>query len=212
MYIHVYSNIIPIYIIYIYLHILTMSWNRPPPSQGLRFIFTLRLHREPTNSQTLVSSVTMVLTPAWTKRLKHTLGTTGERCWVLGVDAGKSFLGQGVIPPLTKNTYQHHINTHQSVEIDKWNKQHPKTCVTKLMEEAAFAFSRLTFLTLTTDGLRKKALEKGWWLFLGSMFQSVNRFTLSCTAYKALSFPNKLLIVTHVFLSDQFLLFLNVTH
>lgn len=80
---------------------------------------------------------------------------------MLGVDAGKSFLGQGVIPPLTKNTYQHHINTHQSVEIDKWKKQHPKTCVTKLMEEAAFAFSRLTFVTLTTDGFWKKALKKG---------------------------------------------------
>lgn len=106
-----YIAILYLYIYNIYLHILTMSWNRPPPSQGLRFIFTLRLHREPTNSQTLVSSVTMVLTPAWTKRLKHTLGTTGERCWVLGVDAGKSFLGQGVIPPPHKKyistSYQH---------------------------------------------------------------------------------------------------------
>ena len=46
--------------------------------------------------------------------------------------------------------------------------KHQKTCVTKLMEEAAFTLSKhMAFLTLTMDGLRKKALEKGSVAFSG---------------------------------------------
>ncbi len=54
--------------------------------------------------------------------------------------------------------------------MDKWKKQHEQTGVKKLMAENALTLSRhITFLTLTIDGLWKKALEKGQWLVSGKL-------------------------------------------
>lgn len=84
------------------------------------------------------------------------LGT--NTCWML---AYESFFGTGSYPTPSKKTYQQLPKSYQSMKMEKWKKQHEQTCVTKLLEEAVFAFSRLTFVTLTTDGFWKKALKKG---------------------------------------------------
>lgn len=195
-----------------------MSWNltTPIPSASLlakpfgNFCFDQRLQREPTNSQTLVSSVTMVLTPAWTKRLKHTLEPTLAGCWHTNL-----FLGQVVIPPPQKK----HINSYQRVtKAWRWrngrnnmNKHASQNCWKKLF--SLFHDSH-SWLWLRMGSGRRHLKRVGRWLFLGSMFQSVNWFIHMDLERLNLQkiIPNKLLIVTRVFLSYQFLLFLNVTH
>lgn len=222
VYIYVYINENIYIYIYIYIkirrininEILSMFWNRPPPIpslEALHFLPNLSIRpKAPPRADEFPDpgllgddGVDTSLNQTFEAHLRQHRTGSGARvgCW-----APHLILGTSRSCPRPQRIYQHPPK-HGDRQVEE---KHQKTCVTKLMEEAAFTLSKhIAFLTLTMDGLRKKALEKGRWLFLGSMFQSVNRFTLSC---KALSFPNKLLIVTRVFLSYQFLLFLNVTH